>query len=156
MVPNEQQDGLFEAVVQATEEAIINALVAAQTMIGKDGVKVLALPHDRLRAVLKKYNRRMALPQFSVVDCRDILFKIANVFFVCASKACNSVSVTIPRLSTTETSGEINVAPMNFASIAGTSSLWPAASAVIRMTFPLSVVLSNTVTLGSLSDLFQV
>jgi L-aminopeptidase/D-esterase-like protein len=48
---------LFEATVQATEEAIINALVAAETMAGIDGHKVFALPHDRLKQVLKKYNR---------------------------------------------------------------------------------------------------
>jgi L-aminopeptidase/D-esterase-like protein len=48
---------LFEATVQATEEAIVNALVAAETMTGRDGHKVIALPHDRLREVLKKYNR---------------------------------------------------------------------------------------------------
>jgi D-aminopeptidase len=49
---------LFEATVQATEEAIINALVAAETMIGRDGNKVMAIPHDRLRQVLKKYKRQ--------------------------------------------------------------------------------------------------
>ena len=48
---------LFEATVQATEEAIVNALVAAETMTGRDGHRSIALPHDRLREVLKKYNR---------------------------------------------------------------------------------------------------
>ena len=43
--------------MQATEEAIINAMVAAETMIGADGRRVERLPHDRLREVLKKYNR---------------------------------------------------------------------------------------------------
>jgi L-aminopeptidase/D-esterase-like protein len=57
MLPNERMDPLFEAVVQATEEAILNALVAAETMTGRDGNKVIALPHDRLRSILKKYNR---------------------------------------------------------------------------------------------------
>ena len=57
MLPNEQLNGLFEATVQATEEAIINALIAAETMTGRDGHKVIALPHDRLRDVMKKYNR---------------------------------------------------------------------------------------------------
>jgi D-aminopeptidase len=50
-------DPLFNAVVQATEEAIINALVAAETMTGRDGHTVVALPHDKLQAVLKKYGR---------------------------------------------------------------------------------------------------
>ena len=48
---------MFEATVQATEEAIINALVAAETMTGVDNHKVTALPHDRLKEVMKKYNR---------------------------------------------------------------------------------------------------
>jgi L-aminopeptidase/D-esterase-like protein len=57
MLPNEQMDPLFEATVQATEEAVINALVAAETMTGRDGHTVVALPHERLKQVLKKYNR---------------------------------------------------------------------------------------------------
>ncbi len=57
MLPNERMNPLFEATVQATEEAILNALVAAETMTGRDGHRVLALPHDRLKEVLKKYNR---------------------------------------------------------------------------------------------------
>jgi D-aminopeptidase len=57
MLPNERMDALFEATVQAAEEAIINALVAAKTMTGRDDHKVIALPHTRLREVLKKYNR---------------------------------------------------------------------------------------------------
>lgn len=48
---------LFEATVQATEEAIINALVAGETMSGVNGNIVHALPHDRLKNILKKYNR---------------------------------------------------------------------------------------------------
>jgi D-aminopeptidase len=57
MLPNDRMDALFEATVQATEEAVVNALVAARTMTGADGHMVEALPHDRLRDVLKKYNR---------------------------------------------------------------------------------------------------
>jgi D-aminopeptidase len=57
MLPNEPMDALFEATVQATEEAVVNAMVAAKTMTGADGHTVDALPHDRLREVLKKYNR---------------------------------------------------------------------------------------------------
>ena len=48
---------LFAATIEATEEAIINALVAAETMTGIDNREVIALPHDRLRETLKKYNR---------------------------------------------------------------------------------------------------
>jgi L-aminopeptidase/D-esterase-like protein len=57
MLGNEQLDNLFEATVQATEEAVVNAMVAAKTMTGINGHTVEALPHDRLREVLKKYNR---------------------------------------------------------------------------------------------------
>ena len=57
MLPNDQMDALFEATVQATEEAVVNALVAAITMTGPEGHTVEALPHDRLREVLKKYSR---------------------------------------------------------------------------------------------------
>jgi D-aminopeptidase len=57
MVPNDMMDGLFAATVQATEEAIVNAMVAARDMTGIDGHHVRALPHDKLREVLAKYNR---------------------------------------------------------------------------------------------------
>jgi D-aminopeptidase len=57
MLPNERISPLFDATTQATEEAIVNALVAAETMIGVDGHTVYALPHDRLKDVLRKYNR---------------------------------------------------------------------------------------------------
>jgi D-aminopeptidase len=57
MVPNDQMDPLFEATVEATEEAIVNAMVGVQTMTGIDNHTVEALPHDKLQEVLKKYNR---------------------------------------------------------------------------------------------------
>ena len=57
MLPNSQMTPLFEATVQATEEAIINALVAAETMRGINDNTVYALPHDHLKEVLRKYNR---------------------------------------------------------------------------------------------------
>jgi D-aminopeptidase len=57
MLPNDKLEPVFSATVQATEEAIINAMVAAQTMTGIENHKVTAIPHDQLRAVLKKYNR---------------------------------------------------------------------------------------------------
>jgi len=57
MMPNDTLDPLFLATVQATEEAVVNAMVAAETMTGVDGHTAIALPHDRLREVLKKYNR---------------------------------------------------------------------------------------------------
>lgn len=54
---NEELDPLFQGAVQATEEAIVNALCAAETMVGADGNTVYALPHERLRALLRKYHR---------------------------------------------------------------------------------------------------
>jgi D-aminopeptidase len=57
MVPNDQMNPLFDATVEATEEAIVNALVAAQTMTGADNHTAIALPHGRLREVMKKYGR---------------------------------------------------------------------------------------------------
>ncbi len=57
MLPNDSLDPIFLATVQATEEAVINAMVAADTMTGIDNHTAIALPHDRLREVLKKYNR---------------------------------------------------------------------------------------------------
>lgn len=56
-IPNEEITTVFEATVQATEESIVNALVAAETMTGANDVRVYALPHARLRAALLKYNR---------------------------------------------------------------------------------------------------
>ncbi len=57
MLPNERIDPLSRATVEATEEAIVNAMVAAETMKGAGGNTVHAIPHERLREVLKKYNR---------------------------------------------------------------------------------------------------
>jgi len=57
MLPNESLNPIFLATVQATEEAVVNAMVAAETMTGINNHTVFALPHDGLREVLKKYNR---------------------------------------------------------------------------------------------------
>jgi D-aminopeptidase len=57
MLPNQRLNTIFLATVQATEEAIVNAMVAAKTMKGINDLEVIGLPHDRLREVLKKYNR---------------------------------------------------------------------------------------------------
>jgi D-aminopeptidase len=57
MLPNDSLNPVFRATVEATEEAIVNAMVAARDMVGVDDHRVIALPHDALRAVLKKYNR---------------------------------------------------------------------------------------------------
>ena len=57
MVPNDQLNPIFKATVEATEEAVINAMIAATSMTGIDNHHVDALPHDQLRAILKKYNR---------------------------------------------------------------------------------------------------
>jgi L-aminopeptidase/D-esterase-like protein len=57
MLPNDALDPLFEATIESTEEAIINALVAAGTMTGANGRTVMALPHDRLKQILANYGR---------------------------------------------------------------------------------------------------
>ncbi|HEY1471205.1 MAG TPA: P1 family peptidase [Candidatus Acidoferrum sp.] len=57
MVPNDSLDPVFAATVEATEEAVINAMIAAESMTGIDNHHVTALPHNQLKAVLKKYNR---------------------------------------------------------------------------------------------------
>jgi D-aminopeptidase len=57
MLPNSQLNEIFRATVEATEESIINAMVAAKDMTGVDDHKVIAIPHDALRKVLKKFNR---------------------------------------------------------------------------------------------------
>jgi D-aminopeptidase len=56
-VSNERISTLFEATVEATEEAIVNAMVGAKTMTGVNGRTVVELPHERLQQILKKYNR---------------------------------------------------------------------------------------------------
>ena len=57
MLPNDLLEPVFSSTVQATEEAVINAMVAADTMTGIENHRVIALPHDKLRAILQKYNR---------------------------------------------------------------------------------------------------
>jgi len=57
MIPNDEIDPLFEATAQATEESILNALIAAEDMIGINDTKIYALPEDKLIKILKKYKR---------------------------------------------------------------------------------------------------
>ena len=57
MVSNRRISALFTATVESVEEAIVNALIAAETMAGANNRTVTAIPHDRLREVLQKYNR---------------------------------------------------------------------------------------------------
>ena len=56
-IPNEAINPVFEATIDATAEAILNAMLAAETMTGANGRRVHALPHDRLVAALQKYGR---------------------------------------------------------------------------------------------------
>jgi D-aminopeptidase len=57
MLPNDRMDPIFHATVESVEEAIVNAMIAAETMTGANGRTVRALPHDDLRRILGKYNR---------------------------------------------------------------------------------------------------
>ena len=54
-IPNDLMDPLFTGVVEATEEAVVNALVDNQSMTGRDNHHVEALPHDRLRELMKRF-----------------------------------------------------------------------------------------------------
>jgi L-aminopeptidase/D-esterase-like protein len=62
MLPNDDIGPVFAATVEATEEAIINAMVAAETMVGADNHKAIALPHDRVREILRKHDRLAEQP----------------------------------------------------------------------------------------------
>ena len=57
MLSNRRITAIFEAVVQATEEAIINALIAGETMTGINGTTSSAIPHEQVRDILRKYGR---------------------------------------------------------------------------------------------------
>lgn len=57
MLENDEINSLFEATEQATEEAIVNALVAAKTMTGANDITVPSIPHDKLQQIMHKYNR---------------------------------------------------------------------------------------------------
>ncbi|HSF16889.1 MAG TPA: P1 family peptidase [Vicinamibacteria bacterium] len=57
MLPNGKLNPIFSGTVESVEEAIVNALVAARTMVGRDGHRVEAISHDALREVLRRYNR---------------------------------------------------------------------------------------------------
>ena len=60
MLPNARINPLFAATIQATEESILNAMLAADTMTGANDVRVFAVPRDRLLAALGKYGRGVA------------------------------------------------------------------------------------------------
>ena len=57
MMSNDDMNGLMDATIDATEEAIINALIAARTMTGANGTTIYGIPHDQVRDILRKYNR---------------------------------------------------------------------------------------------------
>jgi D-aminopeptidase len=57
MIPDASITPLFWGVIEATEEAILNALVAADTMVGRDGITAHALPHDRLVEIMTRHGR---------------------------------------------------------------------------------------------------
>ena len=57
VLSKEAIDRVYKATVEATEEAVINALIAAETMKGKNGNTLFGIPHDQVKEILKKYNR---------------------------------------------------------------------------------------------------
>jgi L-aminopeptidase/D-esterase-like protein len=56
-LPNELLNPVFTATVQATEEAIVNSLVAARTMVGNEGHKIFEMPHERVKEILRRHRR---------------------------------------------------------------------------------------------------
>ena len=54
----QESEYLTASLVQATEEALINAIIAAETMVGRDGNRIEALPHDRLQEIMSRFNRQ--------------------------------------------------------------------------------------------------
>ena len=57
MLPNDRMTPLFAAAIQSVEEAVVNAMIAAETMTGAGGRTVRALPHAELQKILRKYGR---------------------------------------------------------------------------------------------------
>jgi L-aminopeptidase/D-esterase-like protein len=57
MLPNQQMDAFFRATIDATEEAVVNAMLTAETMTGANGLRVFGMPGDKVVAALKKYGR---------------------------------------------------------------------------------------------------
>ncbi|MEI7467524.1 MAG: P1 family peptidase [Chloroflexota bacterium] len=57
MLSSDEMTPLFSVVIQATEEAVVNAMVAAQTLVGVDGRTAFALPHARVQAILRRHHR---------------------------------------------------------------------------------------------------
>ena len=56
-IPNDEIDPLFAATVRATDEAIINSMIAARDMVGNLGSSAKALPHDAVQEIMKQYRR---------------------------------------------------------------------------------------------------
>lgn len=61
MLANSDLNPLFEGVVQATEEAIVNSMIAARDMTGVNGRRIYAIPHERLREILRRHDRLLAV-----------------------------------------------------------------------------------------------
>ena len=57
MLPNDRITPLFQATAQATEAAITNALLAAETTTGANDLRIYAMPVDRMLSAMKKYGR---------------------------------------------------------------------------------------------------
>jgi L-aminopeptidase/D-esterase-like protein len=56
-LPNDNLDPLFNATVEAVEEAVIDAMLVNETMVGRDGHRSIALPHDEVVALMRKWGR---------------------------------------------------------------------------------------------------
>lgn len=56
-LPDELIDPFYKAVIEAVEEAILNAMISAESMCGRNGNYVPAVPHDQIVSILRKYGR---------------------------------------------------------------------------------------------------
>jgi len=56
-LPNDSLDPLFNATVEAVEEAVIDAMLVNETMVGRDGTRSIALPHDEIVALMRAAGR---------------------------------------------------------------------------------------------------
>ena len=94
MLPNARMNALFYATVQSTEEAILNAFLAAETMTGADEFRVTALPRDRLLAAMRKYGRSRLTKRIACLTLSKEIFEVRMAESTVTSKG----QITIPKV----------------------------------------------------------
>ena len=96
MVADRAIDPLFEAAIEATEEAIVNALVAATTMTGRDGITAHALPHDRLVEAMARAGRTPARDHGAGLDAPPVQATATGAGFSIGTPMRLPYSVQLP------------------------------------------------------------